>query len=194
MFLSYAFILITILIAFVILFTFLYAIEYLWCVYIKDQVPFVGASRVQKKAVAKYINDNYPNAQNIVECGSGHGGLARYIARKTNTNVIGLENGPFCVFLSRFFSLFCRANFQTINTDMFEYLDNTKNNFDVAIAYLGPSVTPLLQKYDKKIKVLISLNFEVPNLKPVRIVDLKKGFVLYNYKKYPHKLFIYEFK
>ena len=58
MFLSYAFILITILIAFVILFTFLYAIEYLWCVYIKDQVPFVGASRVQKKAVAKYINDN----------------------------------------------------------------------------------------------------------------------------------------
>jgi hypothetical protein len=148
---------------------------------------------VQQKAVAKYINDNYPNAQNIVECGSGHGGLARYIARKTNTNVIGLENGPFCVFLSRFFSLFCRANFQTINTDMFEYLDNTKNNFDVAIAYLGPSVTPLLQKYDKKIKVLISLNFEVPNLKPVRIVDLKKGFVLYNYKKYPHKLFIYEF-
>ena len=194
MFLYYAFIVITIFIAFVILFTCLYVIEYIWCVHIKSQVPFVGASRVQQKAVAKYINDNYPNTRNIVECGSGHGCLARYIARKTNTNVIGLENAPFCVFLSRFFSLFSRAKFQTINTDMFEYLDNTKNKFDIAIAYLNPTFTPLLQKYDKKIKVLISLNFEIPNLKPVRIVDLKRGFVLYNYKKYPHKLFIYEFK
>lgn len=194
MFLYHAVWIATIFIVFVILFTYLYAMEYVWCVYVKDQVPFVGASRLHKRAVSKYINDNYPDAKNIVECGSGHGSLARYVARKTNTNVIGLENGPFCIFLSRFFSLFSRANFKTINTDMFKYLDNTQNTFDIAIAYLGPTVTPLLQKYDKKIKVLISLNFEVPNLKPVQVVDLKKGFVLYQNKKYPHKLFIYEFK
>ncbi len=194
MFLYYIGICISIIIALVILFLYLYLIEYLWCIFIKKQVPFVGATDRHKKAVVKYISEHYPNAKNIVECGSGHGGLARYVARKTNANVVGLENMPFCVFMSRFYSLFSCANFKTVKTDMFEYLDNTKNKFDVAIAYLGPKVVPLLQKYNKKIKVLISLDFEIPELKPIDVVDLKRGYTIYNRKKYPHKLFIYEFK
>ena len=194
MFLYWIGICVSIIIAVVILFLYLNLIEFMLCAYIKKQVPFVAATYRHKKAVVKYINEHYPNAKNIVECGSGYGGLARYVARKTNANVVGLENMPFCVFMSRFYSLFSCANFKTVKTDMFEYLDNTKNMFDIAIAYLGPKVVPLLHKYNKKIKVLISLDFEIPKLKSVEVIDLKRGYTLYNRKKYPHKLFIYEFK
>ena len=54
-------------------------------------------------------------------------------------------------------------------------------------------ITALKQQYKDKIDVLISLDFEIPNLKPKRIIDLKCGYVIYHKTKYPHKLFIYEF-
>ena len=66
--------------------------------------------------------------------------------------------------------------------------------FDVAIAYLGPTATPMIQKYKDKIKVLISLDFEIKGLKPMRIIDMSKdGYTLYKRIKYPHRLFVYNF-
>ena len=66
--------------------------------------------------------------------------------------------------------------------------------FDVAIAYLGPTATPMIQKYKDKIKVLISLDFEIKNLKPKHVIDMGHGYTIYKRIKYPHRLFIYEFK
>ena len=75
----------------------------------------------------------------------------------------------------------------------FKFLDNTNIKFDIAIAYLGPKLTPKLYQYKDKIKVLISLDFEIPDIKPKRIIDLDCGSVIYGGKKYPHKILIYEF-
>lgn len=178
--------------AFMVYFLF-YSVEYFYCVFHKNQVPFVGSSRRQRRAVVDCINKYYPDAKNCIEMGSGYGGLARYIARHTKLKVWALENMPYSVLVSRFFDLFCRANSQTIKSDVFEFIDNSKQNFDIAVAYLGPFCANEILRHNKKIKVLISLNFEVQGLEPVRVIDLKCGYVLYGFKKYPHKLFVYEF-
>lgn len=169
-------------------------IEYAWCILVKHQAPFVASSHNQRKATAAQINQYYKNAKTIIEVGSGYGGLARYIARHTNKKVIGLENMPFCVCVARFFDFFSFGKSRTEFCDAFKYFQTTRKKIDVVVAYLGPTLTPKLLKYCKKIKVLISLNFEIPNITPTRIIDLRRGSVLYGGKKYPHKLFIYEFR
>ena len=167
-------------------------IEYIYCVVWKRQVPFVACSFRHKRAIVAQIKQFYPNAKSVVEVGSGDGALARYVARHTKARVYALENMPFCIFLSRIGDFFCFAKSKTVWCDAFEYLDKTDKKFDIAVAYLGPKLTPKLKKYNKKIKVLITMNFEIPDLTPVRTVNLKHGSVTYNGVKYPHKLFVYE--
>ncbi len=176
----------------VVLYAIVYAIEYTYCVYFKNQVPFVASSRCHKRAVVAQIKRFYPNAKNVVEVGSGLGGLARYVARHTNANVHALENMPACVCISKIFDWVWPTKSETIWCDAFEWLGKKENKYDVAIAYLEPVLTKKLVKYKKNIKVLISLNFEIPELKPVRVVKLK-GFVLYGFKIYSHRLYVYEF-
>lgn len=168
-------------------------IEYAWCVLVKHQAPFVASSLGQRRATAKHINEYYKNPKTVVEVGSGYGGLARYIARHTGAKSIGLENMPFCVFVARIFDFFSFGKSKTLFIDAFDYFENNKEKIDVVVAYLGPTLTPKLLKYRKKIKVLISLNFEIEDIKPTRVIDLRRGSVRYGGKKYPHKLFVYEF-
>lgn len=169
-----------------------YVVEYTCCVYLKKQVPFVACALCHKRAVVKQIRQFYPKSKKIVEVGSGFGGLARYVARHTNANVHALENMPVCVFMSKIFDRVWPTKSKTIWCDAFDWLAKKENKYDVAIAYLGPELTEKLVEHKKNIKVLISLNFEIPELKPVRVVELK-GFVLYGIKKYSHKLYVYEF-
>lgn len=168
--------------------------EYCWCAFIKKQAPFVASSHNQRHAVANLINTKYKDANTIIEIGSGQGGFARYISRHTNKKVIGLENMPFCVCVARFFNLFTFGKTKTVFCDAFSWLEKHPNKIDIAIAYLGPKLTKKLLKHRKKIKVLISLNFEIPNIKPTQIINLKSGQVKFGGKKYPHKLFVYEFR
>lgn len=53
-------------------------------------------------------------------------------------------------------------------------------------------MTPMLARYKTVFPVLISLNFEIPDLRATHVIDLK-GFVLFNGRKYPHRLYVYEF-
>ena len=157
------------------------------------QPPCVSSEKCERRAVVEQIKSCYPYANNIIEIGCGYGGLARYVARKTDAHVVGVENMPFCVFVARIGNLFCKKS-KTVWVDAFEYLNKTDIKFDVAIAYLGPKYTPKLKKYRRKISVLISMDFEIGNEKPVRIIDLTQcGYTIYNGQKYPHKLFVYEF-
>ncbi len=167
--------------------------EYLWCVLVKHQAPCVTSSGNLKRATVSAIRQFYPNTKRIIEIGSGHGGLARYVARRVDASVVGVENMPFAVMISKIGDWFCLARSKTIWVDAFEYLNKTSEKFDVAIAYLGPKLTPQIKNYSKKIKVLIAMDFEIPKLTPVRVIDLG-GSITYGGKKYPHKLFIYEFK
>ena len=168
--------------------------EFIYCAHIRHQPPLVSSTKTAQKNIIKQINTKYPNAKNICEVGSGFGGLARAIARDTNSNVYALENMPFSAFISITMDkiLHCKRN-KTIWCDAFKFLDNTKINFDIAVAYLGPTATPKIHKYKNKIKVLISQDFEIKNLVPKYVINLGKGYTIYNKKKYPHRLFIYEF-
>ena len=169
--------------------------EYVYCASIRHQPPLVASNKYERKLVIEQIKNKYPKAKNICEIGSGFGGLARAVARNTGANVYALENMPFSAFVSKTTDRlsFCKNN-TTIWCNAFQYLDNTNIKFDIAIAYLGPTSTPKIEKYKNKLKVLISLDFAIQGLKPKYIIDAGRGYTVYNRIKYPHRLFIYEFK
>jgi 16S rRNA A1518/A1519 N6-dimethyltransferase RsmA/KsgA/DIM1 with predicted DNA glycosylase/AP lyase activity len=157
-----------------------------------NQPPLVGSNNSLRRLVINQIKIYYGNAKNICEIGSGFGGLARDIANNTNANVYALENMPFTAGVSKFFDFITGARSKTIWCDAFDWLNNTDKIIDVAVAYLGPSFTKKLLKYKRKIRVIISLDFEIKNMKPTRVINLGYGYTLYNHKKYPHRVFIYE--
>ena len=169
-------------------------IEYFYCAFIARQPPNVTSSNAMKQKVLEQINTCYKNAKNICDIGSGYGSFTRFIAKNTKADVIGIENMAFSAFAAKVLDLFCFRNVKTIKADAYEFLDKTNIVFDVAIAYLGPREVQKLKKYKNKIRVLICLDFEIKNIKPTRIIDVGHGFTTFNHKKYPHKLFIYEFK
>jgi hypothetical protein len=169
--------------------------EHTYCFCIRHQPPFVASNDYERQLVVEIIKNKYPDAKNICEIGSGFGGLARTIAHNTNTNVYALENMPFSAFVSKVSDKISRCkNNKTIWTDAFKYLDNTDMNFDIAIAYLGPTYTPIIKNYKNKINTLISLDFEIKGNKPKQVIDIGHGYTIYKRKKYPHRIFIYEFK
>ena len=86
-----------------------------------------------------------------------------------------------------------RVNSRTVWGDVFQYLENMDGQADIAVAYMGPEVTAGLVRYANKFNVLISVDFEIPEIKTVRVVDVCDGCTRYQGKKYPHRLYVYEF-
>ena len=168
--------------------------EYVYCANIRHQPPLVASNQHLRQCVVEQILKYYKKSKNICEIGSGFGGLARSVAKQTKSNVYALENMPFSALVSKTADKLsqCKNN-KTIWCDAFKYLENTDIKFDVAVAYLGPTATPILQRYKDKIKVLISLDFEIKNLNPIRIIDVGHGYTIYKRTIYPHRLFVYEF-
>ena len=169
-------------------------IEYFYCACIMNQPPNVDTPKKTRQKIIEQINTYYKNAKTVCDIGSGYGNLARYIQRHTKTKVFALENMAFSAFVSKVIDLFYFGKTKTIWCDAYKYLDKTNKVFDIGIAYLGPIHVQKLKKYKKKVHVLICLDFKLNNIKPVRVIDAGRGYTRYNNKKYPHKLFIYEFK
>lgn len=174
------------------IYTFIYFVEYKVAISIRHQPPYVPASRKSQKKLVQYINKNFPDAKYICEVGSGYGRMARYIGKHTGANVIALENMPVSAFFSKTADLF-QTKSKTIKCDAFEYLKNTDKKFDIAVAYLSPRCSNELFKIKNKFNVLITLDFDVANKKPDKVIDAGPGFTQYNNQKYPHKIFIYKF-
>lgn len=170
-------------------------LETILCVHLKKQPPFVPATEKVRKIVSDQINQYYTNAKSVVDIGSGYGFLTRHIAKNTNTNVIGLENMFFSALVAKILDKHCKGS-KTIWCNAFDYLGNTNKHFDIALAYLGPNIMPTLTKYSDKFDVLISVCFEIPTLKPVRIIDAGGGFTYYGKKrkKFSHRVFVYDFR
>lgn len=168
-------------------------IEYSWNVIVSKKPPFVPAIDTERAAVVQQINLYYPHAKTVLELGSGYGGLARYIARNTNACVIGVERMPATALISWGLDKLYRANSRTVWGDVFQYLENMGGRADIAVAYMGPNVTSGLIAYSKKFDVLISVDFAVPKIKPRRVIDVCNGYTRYAGKKYPHRLYVYEF-
>ena len=168
--------------------------EYAFCAFVRHQPPFVAANKKMRNAVANEILTHYADAQTICEIGSGHGGLARYLARRCKKQVFAVENMPFSVFVSKIKGLFLGRRCRTVWADAFEWLKDVQVPIDIVVAYLSPQMTPRIAEYNDKFGVFIAIDFEVPGRKPVRVIDVGEGCTVYGGKKYPHKLFVYEFK
>lgn len=166
--------------------------EYIACVS-RSQIPFVSSTRVLRAAVVNEINKNYAYAKSVCDIGGGYGGLARYVARKCDVQVISLENMPFSYGVARGLDFLSCADSKTLFVDAFKYLDNKQVRFDIGIAYLGPSVNHILAQYISRFDALITLDVPIDGLKPTRIIDVGHGYTTYGIRhKFPHKLFVYE--
>ena len=64
---------------------------------------------------------------------------------------------------------------------------------DIAVMYMGPNVNIGSETYLNKFDVLISVDFEIPDISPVCVIDVGNGYTRYAGKKYPHRLYVYEF-
>lgn len=168
-------------------------IEYSWNVIVSKTPPFVPANSIERAAVAQQINMFYPHAKTVLELGSGYGGLARYIARHTSAHVVGVERMPGTALISWVLDKLYRGNSRTVWGNIYQYLEYMHGQADIAVAYMGPEVMAGLVRYANKFNVLISVDFEIPEIKTVRVVDVCDGCTRYRGKKYPHRLFIYEF-
>lgn len=169
-------------------------IEYSWNVIVSKTPPFVPANSIERAAVAQQINMFYPCAKTVLELGSGYGGLARYIARNTSAHVVGVERMPGAALISWVLDKLYRVNSRTVWGNIYQYLENMHGRVDIAVAYMGPNVTPRLATYSNKFGVLISVDFEIPDMSPVRVIDVGNGYTRYAGKQYPHRLYVYEFK
>lgn len=171
---------------------FLYNLERIICS-VRHQIPFVPSNKDLRNAVIKEIKTHYPNIKTACDIGSGYGGLAREIANKFNVRVWAFENMPFSAFISKMMDMITGTKSKTILCDAFEYIKKS-DGFDIAVAYLGPSVNPRLIELKTKVRVLITLDVPVMGLDAVRTIDLPNGATMYGREKYPHRLFIYEFR
>jgi len=160
---------------------------------IRRQVPLVPSSRALRDAVIKEIKNHYPSMKTVCDIGSGYGGLARRIAHECDMRVVALENMTLPALMSKIADKIVRTNSKTIWKDAFKYISES-GGFDIAVAYLGPGVNKRLVEVGDKVRVLITLDVPVPGLAAVRIIDLPKGCTRYGCEKYPHRLFVYEFK
>jgi hypothetical protein len=174
-----------------IFYLFLYNLERIVCS-VRHQIPFVPSNKDLRNAVIKEIKTHYPNIKTACDIGSGYGGLARKISGEFNIQVWALENMPFSAFVSKIMDIITHSKSKTVLCDAFEYIKKS-DGFDIAIAYLGPSVNPRLTEIKNKTRVLVTMDVPVKGLNAVRTIDLPNGATMYGRERYPHILFVYEF-
>ncbi len=174
-----------------VLYLVLKAVEYSFCVF-RGQIPFVPSAGRLRRAVANEINLHYADMQTACDIGAGYGGLARCISRRCRKRVWALESMPMTAAILWMLNIFTFGRVKTVWCDAFEYLQ-ASDGFDIGVAYLGPGVNGRLANYADKFRVLITLDVPVDGLCPVRTIDVGHGFTRYGRKKFPHRLFVYEF-
>ncbi len=160
----------------------------------RRNVPFVPSYSGLRDLVVAEINTHYSDAKYICEMGAGYGALARKIARETGGRVIALENVPYYAGVSKIMDVFVGKNVKTICTDAYKYLDRADKKFDVIVAYMGPECTARLHQYSHMANVIISMDFPMRDVPATRSVPLGRGATIYKGKRYPHMLYVYEFK
>lgn len=170
--------------------------ERLYSVCIKKQYPAVSCRNRHIYAIAAELKKHYPNMKTAVDIGSGFGRLARGIAKKTDLQVLAIENMPISICVAKFMNFVTntkKVNF--IYADAFKYIAKSNKKFDIGFAYLGPGMNGRLCEIRSHFRILITLDAEIPGLTPTRIIDVPGGCTNYHHLgKFPNRLFIYETK
>ena len=170
----------------------IYVAERWYSVRIKHQYPPVSCRARHACALVADIRKNYPNAKTVVDIGAGFGRLARAIANGTGANVYAIENMPVSVRIAKFMKFITRARrIGIVYADAFEYIPGKK--FDIGIAYLGPDMNARLRDLMPCFRVMITLDAEIPGIRPTRIIDIPGGYTYYHHiGRFPNRLYIYE--
>jgi hypothetical protein len=135
-----------------------------------SQVPFYPSRFVVRQKVAEIVPKNKPIR--LIDIGSGLGDLSMFLAKnRPESRVEGIEIAPLPwmislarAFLSQSTAQFIRGNYHALN-----FAD-----YDVVFAYLSPAAMPALwTKASQEMRagsMLISYEFEIPDIKPSLVV------------------------
>jgi SAM-dependent methyltransferase len=136
----------------------------------RSQVPLYLSNTVTAKAVAGLVP---LQSRQFLDIGCGHGGLLRRVAlQHPCCNFVGIEHAPIPWLLGRMLGAL-RTNVDVRYGDFWRM---PIAGFDVVYAFLSPVPMPRLwAKACEEMKegsLLISNSFEVPGVKPARVLQL----------------------
>lgn len=150
--------------------------------------PELPSGRKMRRAVAAEIKKHYADKKSVLDIGSGFGGMALKIARTfPDMCVAGVERMPFAYFCSRVFIFFHFRFNLTIRRQKFSTFIQDKN-FDIGVSYSGPGLMKEVEAVlaAGKFKVVLSVDFPLPNTVPVRTIPLHRD------RLGQHVLYVYE--
>ena len=153
----------------------------------KRLAPAVPSSRRLRNAVIKQIAIEMPNVKTVLDIGSGWGTMGRTVAGAfPQAKILGMEIMPCPYVYSVIRGLFVRnAKFKFGN--VFKYLEKSGDKFDVGTAYLLTPMMRDVQNYAKRFKVLIVLDFPLPDMKPNKKIKLHSDMLG------QHWMYVYRF-
>lgn len=155
---------------------------------LRRRAPAVSAGRKKRDAIVKYIADEFGDVKTVLDIGSGWGRVVRDVARKfPNATVTGVEIMPSPYIVSKIRCMNIR-NVKLIRGDAFELLVDPKQKFDVGIAYLLHMEMDDVQKFLSSFKVLIAVDFPLPDVRPTKKIKI------YRDRHADHYLYIYRSK
>jgi hypothetical protein len=149
--------------------------------------PKVQSSRRLRDAVVRELGKMDFNS--VCDIGSGFGGMCERVARAfPSARVFGIEIMPMPFIMSivaRFFGLIPRR----VNFKLGNFFSRVKKSdgFDVGISYQLPNASKRVEsEIMDKFKILIVLDFPLPNRAPTRKIKLHRDFLG------QHWLYVYE--
>lgn len=169
------------------IFAFIWLIENIIGTLVKGQAPEIPSGRRLRKVVLDELK-NY-SASSIVDLGSGFGGMAKSIAKYfPDAQVYGIEFMPFAIIISKLSKLFCHLkNLKFIHGDVFKII-NQSQGYDIGVVYLLTPQMKNVQKIRKKFKVLLVLDYPLPDIKPTLVREIFQEKIT----SFKHRLYIYE--
>ncbi|MDR2413202.1 MAG: methyltransferase domain-containing protein [Rickettsiales bacterium] len=136
--------------------------------------PAVSCGYRQRAAVARQIAAEIPNTKTILDIGSGYGAMVRTLAKSLpNAKIIGAEIMPTPWIYSATRHIFVK-NARFVFGDAFKFLRKSNRNFDVGITYLLHSQMRELQEFLPRFKILIAVDFPLPDVKPYKKLKLHR--------------------
>lgn len=162
-----------------------------WSIFV-SKTPFVNVPLKTLESINKALIIN--NDSIVYNIGSGDGRVLFYLYKKIpKAKYIGIENGPFPLFVSRLSNFFHKirnkSNIEILKKDFFD-VDLSKATH--IFTYLYPDMMDdLLSKFDKELKPgtkLVSMSFHFTTKKEKEIIELKK-----NIFGLTRKIYVYEF-
>jgi hypothetical protein len=161
---------------------FMISLSLYWTTF-RSQVPFFPSRPIVWQQVAKIIPKDKP--LRLIDIGSGLGDMSMYIAKlRPDSHIEGIEIAPLPWLISYVRGKMRRS---TATFKIGDYHTLNFANYDVIFAYLSPAaMLTLWEKASHEMlpgSLLISLEFEIPEVKPtLRIASMSNSPIIYVWK------------